>query len=251
MTDLHCHILPRMDDGSRNVATSIDLLEMLRDQGVHNVAFTSHFLPEEVALEDFLRWREEAYQEILDGVPEELLSEFNFKLGAEVLYSEKLLSMDLRPLCITDTDYLLFELPFFDKPEELDKVIAHIVSQGITPVFAHVERYAYAMADLTMVYDWVKSGFLMQTNSVTLARRDEMSKFVLKLIEWDLVQIISSDTHNINKRPPHMDEAYAYVKDELGSSVAEKISLCGDSVFEGKKVVTTPYCPKKHFGKWK
>lgn len=249
MTDLHCHILPGMDDGSRNVSTSVDLLDMLKEQGVENVVFTSHFLCEEETIDEYIERRNAAYKKLLNDAPKELIDNFRLKLGAEVYYSEKLVEMDLRPLCITGTDYMLFELPFYNKPDKLDEVIDGITSQGIFPIFAHIERYSYLMSDYKTIYNWVKSGFLMQTNSITIARHDDLSSKMIKLIDNGLIHVIATDTHSINRRPPYMDEALLYVKEKLGEAAAEGLVENGDFVFDGRKLTLNPRCPKLHF--WK
>ena len=141
MTDLHTHILPAMDDGAADPAESLELLRLEREQGVDRVVLTPHFYREREGAARFLERRERAFEALLRaGAPAdgpELL------LGAEVAWFPSLTAEDrLEELCLAGTTQLLLELPF--EPWSamlLDRVYGFALSTGLTPVFAHVERY--------------------------------------------------------------------------------------------------------------
>ena len=108
MTDLHCHILPGMDDGAKDTAVSLELLRREYEDGVRNIAFTSHFNSERTTVEAFTEKRQTAFEQLtaaLEGQP----MQFDFKLGAEVFFSPGLCELDTRALCMGDTAYLLLE----------------------------------------------------------------------------------------------------------------------------------------------
>ena len=91
MTDLHCHILPGMDDGAKDTAVSLELLRGEYEDGVRNIAFTSHFNSERTTVEAFTAKRQAAFEQLtaaLEGQP----MQFDFKLGAEVFFSPGLQS---------------------------------------------------------------------------------------------------------------------------------------------------------------
>ena len=112
MTDLHTHILPGIDDGSRTVDESISLLKAELESGVHTVALTPHFRSNTMAQSEFLKQRESAYEQLLEAVRQNGLR-ISFVLGAEVEFSPELLRLDLDSLCYEDTKTLLVELPMF------------------------------------------------------------------------------------------------------------------------------------------
>ena len=115
MTDLHCHILPGMDDGAKDTAVSLELLRREYEDGVRNIAFTSHFNSERTTVEAFTVKRQTAFEQLtaaLEGQP----MQFDFKLGAEVFFSPGLCELDTRALCMGDTAYLLLEFPTTHKP---------------------------------------------------------------------------------------------------------------------------------------
>lgn len=243
MTDFHCHILPGIDDGARDVETSIALLEMEKAQGVDRIVFTPHFRCDDCSLEEFLEKRDKAFKRLMSAMPDDLKSSFEFKLGAEVHFSPSLGKMELGKLCFTKTSYMLVELPFTSdiRPAFLDEVLFEISSRGITPIIAHVERYPYILSDPTQIYDWVMAGYLVQTNAGTVVSGNKMIK---KLISWNLVQLVASDTHSVKRRPPMMDKAFKRLDDDIMQN--------GDDVFENYELdIGDSHYPKKVLGWWK
>lgn len=102
MTDLHCHILPGIDDGAKDVSVSLELLHKEYEDGVRNIAFTSHFNSERTTVEAFLEKRAAAYARLTEALKEEPM-DFRFKLGSEVYFSPKLCELDAKALCMGDT----------------------------------------------------------------------------------------------------------------------------------------------------
>ena len=110
MIDLHSHILPQMDDGSRSVDESLQMLAALAAQGVTDVAATPHFYASENSPERFLARRRHAWQRLAPHLTASLPA---VHLGAEVLFFEGIAGYDkLTQLCLTGTDALLLEMPF-------------------------------------------------------------------------------------------------------------------------------------------
>lgn len=110
MIDFHSHILPAMDDGSRNIEESLQMLRMLQEQGVERVIATPHFYADENPPDVFLRRRADAWEHLrahlTQGLPHVLL-------GAEVHYFQGISrTAQVRQLCIQDTGVLLLEMPF-------------------------------------------------------------------------------------------------------------------------------------------
>ena len=117
MTDLHCHILPNIDDGAKDVSISLRLLEKEYADGVRNIAFTSHFNSEWTTPDAFLQKRAAAYETLTAALPTgPEAMQFRFKLGCEVYFSPKLCELDAKALCIGDTSYMLVEFPTTHKP---------------------------------------------------------------------------------------------------------------------------------------
>ena len=148
MTDLHTHILPGMDDGAKTPEESLQMLRMERDQGVDTVVLTPHFYRDRERPEQFLARRRasaEALRDALMALPEEEIRTMpRLILGAEVAWVPNLPDMpELSRMCMGRSKYLLLELPFSAWSDPLFRQLRELMDRtGVTPVIAHVERYA-------------------------------------------------------------------------------------------------------------
>ena len=237
MTDLHCHILPGMDDGAKDTAVSLELLHREYEDGVRNIAFTSHFNSERTTVDAFTAKRQAAFEQLtaaLEGQP----MQFDFKLGAEVFFSPGLCELDTRALCMGDTAYLLLEFPTTHKPHFIRQTLYNLQQQGIVPLIAHIERYPYVLEDPTLLYDWVAAGAYAQINAGALLE-PKLCKKLCKFIQWGLVHVISTDTHSPDKRPPRMAQGVQQLEKLLGKCDAIKECIVKEM---GKKIGTVVCC---------
>lgn len=254
MIDLHCHILPELDDGAKDVDTSIALLQAEYDAGVRKIILTSHFNSNKIDLDTFLKIRANAYKKMRLAIREKAphLEEIKFGLGAEVMYSPEINAIDLRKLCLRNTDYLLLELPVSHQPYYLEETLYKLQTKGIIPVLAHVERYEYVMNNLERLYEWVDDGMIVQMNSGSLLKKTKSKKLLLDLIRWNLVHVLSTDTHSIEHRPPNLDKGMDVVKTELGYEYVRRLRKNAERVALGKElIIDDAYCPRKRLGKWR
>ena len=249
MTDLHCHILPGMDDGAKDTAVSLELLRREYEDGVRNIAFTSHFNSERTTVEAFTEKRQAAFEQLtaaLEGQP----MQFDFKLGAEVFFSPGLCELDTRALCMGDTAYLLLEFPTTHKPHFIRQTLYNLQQQGIVPLIAHIERYPYVLEDPTLLYDWVAAGAYAQINAGALLE-PKLCKKLCKFIQWGLVHVISTDTHSPDKRPPRMAQGVQQLEKLLGKETAARIVRNGDELFHDQELdAVNLHQPKKFLGMW-
>ena len=215
MLDLHCHILPGIDDGSKNSEMSSILLKEELKQGVKAIVFTPHYNVHRISLEEFLRRRENSFNKLMQ-LPEAKDSGMKFKLGAEVYFSTKLNEMELDDLCFTDTNYILVEFPTDEKPYGMTHTLVDMINRGYQPILAHVERYPYFTADPTKLYDLVEKGCIVQVNGGSVI---EGNKIVMKYIKWGMAQLICSDCHNPENRAPNLRDAYTIIKKKFGENI--------------------------------
>ena len=140
MIDFHSHILPAMDDGSKNEQESIAMLTELKNQGITRVIATPHFYANGESVSAFLSRRQKSFEKL------NLNSNFpQVVLGAEVRYYEGISRLaDLTKLCINGTDLLLLEMPSAKWTDFVIKELISLASNGnITLVLAHIERYIF------------------------------------------------------------------------------------------------------------
>ena len=189
MVDFHSHILPAVDDGSRDVEESIALLNMLSQQGIKTVCATPHFNANRQTVEEFLEARNSAYNNLKESLPQDAPQ---IRLGAEVAYYEGIERLEgLKDLCIEGTNLLLLEMPFTrgDWGRELYRTVHEIRKKGITPVLAHVDRYP--KHSIEQLFDM---GLCGQINCDSLSKVFK-PKHLLRWVESGRIVAFGSDLH--------------------------------------------------------
>jgi protein-tyrosine phosphatase len=230
MIDFHIHILPAMDDGSPDAATSVTMLEQSAAYGVDVMAATSHFYAEDNAPKDFLRRRALAYEQLCQavgdrkGLPRILL-------GAEVRFFSGISAVDdLETLCLGDTNLLLLEMPFVPWTDRMLREVEAIARRGICPVAAHVERYMDFQPRKTMA-QFLDMDILVQTNaSFFLGRRT--ARKALKMLGDQKIQFLGSDAHNLTSRPPNLGAALEIIRRKQGQETLEYLQSYEELVTE-------------------
>lgn len=205
MVDIHCHVLPQMDDGSRCVEESLAILKTLAAQGVYCAAATPHFYASENNPREFLQRRAASAEQLekawRPGLPA-------LKLGAEVCYYQGISQCEgLESLKIEDTQLLLLEMPLGPwTPRMLHEVWEIQNRPGVTVILAHIERYLRWQKEDTWetLTDW---GVLNQCNASFFLNWRTRRK-ALKLLRGGKIHLLGSDSHNMETRPPHLGEAY-------------------------------------------
>ena len=227
MIDIHTHILPGVDDGSKDVEESIKMLGILSAQGVDTVVATPHFYIEMTDAKTFLEKRNMAAEML-----EEKLNSADFErpriaLGAEVQFYNELHMLDeLEDLCINGTNYILVEMPFIEWTERTYQVLEQMcVNRDVVPVIAHLERYREFKKNPETAI-WLKElGALVQINSESLYERSTR-RSALKMIKNELVAFIGSDAHNTTTRPPCLGDAFEIINKKLKPTRLEYLNYC-------------------------
>ena len=248
MTDLHCHILPGIDDGAKSASDAAALLRLEVANSITSIAFTPHFNPEHQSVPEFCARREAA----LCTLHSTLRTEFpalSCKLGAEVAFSPRLLDLELGPLCYEGTPYLLIELPMSYYPQWAKDVFYRLGLAGYFPVLAHVERYRYFREQPELLYDLVSAGALTQVNAASFLGDKKLQQLMLQLVRWELVHVVATDAHSMGKRPPRLREAMLLLRDEFGAQVPNRLARNADELFAGYELdVPTPTKPRAFLG---
>ena len=196
LTDLHTHILPGIDDGAKDLETSLEILRRQKECGVERVALTSHFYPLREELEEFLSKRQRAYEELMSAWDAQTMPQL--RLGAEVHYSPSIVEMDLRSIALAESDYLLLELSDTAIPAHIEQVIKIMQEQGITPILAHVERCVYFNEEPARLLRLIELGALAQISARALFSK-KRQKFAGICLQKNAAQIVASDIHGIGE----------------------------------------------------
>lgn len=213
MIDFHSHILPGIDDGSKNVEMSVEMVGSLKAQGVDTICATSHFYATERTPERFRFRRQEAYEKLKAALPADAP---RILLGAEVLYFPGISHMEELPsLCLEGTNLLLLEMPFETWSEYMIREVMELARSGrFSILLAHIERYFFQQP-ISIWDGFLDNGILMQSNAdffLPFATRRK----ALKLLRDGYIHLLGSDCHNMNGRAPRLEEARAWIYKHLG-----------------------------------
>ena len=210
LTEHHCHILPQIDDGSNSVEMSLEMIKMMRSQGVERIIATPHFYAhrERNDIKAYLAKRQTAYDKIVQADN----SNSDIMLGAEVAIEHGLHNVpDIDKLCLADTSYILLELPYAGFQRwYLDEITDISYEYGFTPIIAHIHRYLdyYSKSEYEEV---LKLDAIFQINNEAFGNFKE-KRFVKKLIKEGYPYLFGSDAHNLTDRKPNWDLLQKKVK---------------------------------------
>jgi len=201
VVDIHCHILPGLDDGSPDMPTSIAMARLATAAGISTVIGTPHWIEDEHETDPA------QVRQIAKGLQAELNSRaipLSVLPGNEAFICPDLPDRVKKGDVLTLADkgtHLLLELPYEDLPTYVDDVIFRLQLQGITPVLAHVERYAYIRSDWHVLDRWVQRGCFAQVNASSLnrTRGDDLAQ---DLMDRGLVTCTATDAHDATLRVP-------------------------------------------------
>lgn len=202
MIDLHCHILPGVDDGSRSIEESIAILKSAKMAGFDTICFTPHY-----AEPMYLNNKKQNYeilQQVETKVKEEELP-IQLLLGNEVFITgnmeELLKNGEISTLA--DTKYLLIELPMYQElaKEVVQTMLDKVREQGYKVVIAHPERYTYVQENPEKLIEYFGENVIFQGNygSIIGSYGKNAQKTIKELLENKEIHYLSSDTHHVDR----------------------------------------------------
>lgn len=222
MIDFHTHLLPGIDDGSRNVDETEELLDMEEKQGVNQVIVTPHFYASRDSVDQFLKRRSDSYEKI-KPLFKEKKGITGLYFGAEVYFFSGIGDAKMLPkLCIEGTDVLLLEMPFCQWDNTIYESVKKIVrGQKLTVVLAHIERYVGFQKD-TDAWEQVMSLPLYQQVNGGCLLDWKRRRFPVRYMKEGHAVVLGSDCHNTHLRKPNLEEARDYLQKKLGSAALER-----------------------------
>jgi protein-tyrosine phosphatase len=217
--DIHCHILPQLDEGPRTLEESMRMLRLASDDGISGIVATPHII---TGIYNNTR-------EIIERAIAELnvsADRIGIYAGAEIRIGRDLAArVDSGELpLINNNSFILLELPAYVIPplRELEAIVLGLRDRRISPIFAHPERNVPIMKDFSIMERLVKCGALFQMTAMSITDRD-MQRSALKMIKKGYIHVVASDAHDARKRPPVLSAAHEAVSRKLGSEIAETL----------------------------
>src|SRR5277367_261874 len=213
MYDIHCHILPGLDDGAKTIEDSVAMAEDAIADGITHVVATPH------ASADYLF----DYQKVRAAVTE-LSERLNGRLtlatGCDFhLSHENLLALrkDPRPFCINQKDYLLVEFNDFSIPAALDQTLHEICLAQIHPIITHPERNGILRTHPERLRQWITQGCYVQVTAGSLSGvfGPGPQQNAWNWLRAGMVHFISTDAHNTSRRPLKLKFAYDAIAQQM------------------------------------
>lgn len=245
MIDLHCHILPNVDDGSSSIEeTKQMLLEAIKDN-TSDICITPHYsrIDNYVCNASELKDEFHKLQKQLSDLS------INLYLGNELMIDSNLDDLLIlnKVLTINNTSYVLIEFPFGEYKNEYDEYLYNISMSGYKVIIAHPERYKYVLDDYkTYFKKWLDNKYLIQCNTSSLSDH-RLKKLVFKLIEQGYVHLMASDGHNLS-RGLSMREANELISKKFNKDIAAYLFTINPSlVLQDKNVVKLEACKRRLF----
>lgn len=227
--DFHSHILPALDDGSKDVATSIEMINSSASQGVEMMVATPHFYADRNSVEHFLEKRGKAYEKLRAAMPELPLQ---IRIGAEVAFFKGISRAEkLDVLTIEGTNLLLLEMPFAPWSASDIQEVEQILDRGYRVMLAHLERYLMLPECKKWVREITQLPVIVQINAQSLLEWRRRRQ-IIQMFQKDEAQVLGSDCHGIHHRPPNLSAGREVLEKKLGSAFLAQMDSAGSRILE-------------------
>ena len=250
IVDLHCHILPGIDDGSQSLEDSIALANEAVKDGVTHILATPHHLDNK-----YVNHRSDVerlvknFQAELDSrqIPLKIFPGQEVHINGELVQKyDDLLGVDLKK------KYMLLEFPQSNVPAYAEKMIFELLKLGTTPIIVHPERNKEIQKNTDILYKFIQQGALAQVTATSYIGGfgDDVAKLSQKFVAHNLVQIVASDAHAMRGRDFVLSEALSQIGHDFGKDKAIQFEKNAEDLINGFNVMASNYsqiAKKKHF----
>lgn len=222
--DMHCHILPGVDDGASDLKEVCKMLEIAYKDGIRCIVATPHFHPHrghasKRELEERLRMVRQEAKKIDEN--------FRIYLGNEIYYGQDIPDLlDMKQVCtMNNREYVLIEFSFLESYDYIRRGLQQLQTRGYRVILAHIERYECFQKDVAAAEELYEMGILLQVNAENiLDKRERRKRKLMKfLLENEYVFCVGTDAHDVKRRAPRMNQAAQYVTKKYGEEYARRI----------------------------
>jgi protein-tyrosine phosphatase len=219
--DIHCHILPEVDDGPKSWETAETMCRMSAQDGIEHIVATPHANDRYYYDRPYLSGLLSRLQERIGDTPK-------LSLGCDFHLSFENMANALQTperYCIGDTRYLLVEPSNFSVPQQIDEWLTQLEERNVTAIITHPERNPILQQTEDRVLRWIELGCAVQVTASAItgswgARAQQMAQWLLKKTA---VHIVATDAHDIQRRPPVLSEAARAIAKDYGEDLARAL----------------------------
>ena len=239
MVDLHCHILPGLDDGPAAIEESLEMAESAIADGITHVVATPH--SNSRYFFDFAQ-----VQKVRVELQEKIGAKLTLATGCDFHFSPEnieRLRKNAAPYCINQHDYLLVEFNEISIPPSMDQALHEIQIAGVRPIITHPERNSILRARPERLKKWVQQGCFAQVTGGALTGRfgPACQSDAVNWIGEGLIHFVASDAHNTSSRPLSLQPAYEVISEKYGREKANSLFVDNPlAAFEGRELPHVP-----------
>lgn len=239
MIDIHCHILPGLDDGAETMDVAFDMAEMAIADGVTHVIGTPHASPDHPFIPELVKQRRDELQEKFAGRLV-VASGCDFHLSFENLQD---IRRQPERFTLNQRNYLLVEFADFSIPPTLDQALHDLQLAGIRPIITHPERNPLIRTQPERLFQWLRQGCYAQITAQSLIGRfgkaaQEASE---EWLDAGAVHFLASDAHNTTSRPLLLKETYDHLAKTRSEEVAQALLIDNPlAAFQGSPLPWVP-----------
>ncbi len=239
MIDIHHHLIYGVDDGSRDLETSVQMVEMAAADGITHIICTPH------AVERY-PYQPEVNKEHLAALKERVGDKVKLGLGCDFHLSFENIEDALanpHKYTLNGLNYLLVEFPDTSISAKMTEAFYEMMVAGMRPILTHPERNLTLQRTPERMDVWLEQGCLVQVTANSLTGRfgKRAQEMGMELLEQDRVHFLATDAHDLKSRPPVMSEAYRVVEEKFGHDLAERLCVTNPlAAFEGKPIPDAP-----------
>jgi len=234
MVDIHSHIIPRIDDGSKSMEMTLEMLKNAEKEGTKEIVATPHYLLEygEATIEEVKNYVKE-----INAVLESEKIDLKVYSGQEVYFTEKIIKdyIEGNIGTINDSMYMLIEFPMNNFENNIFDVLYELQVRNIIPIIAHPERYKPFIKKPVLINDFINQGYLFQVNVGSIMGKfgEDVRKTANLFLSNHIYNFIGSDAHNIKSRNTGLKDALDLLNKDMTVEIFEESSI---KVLENEKI---------------
>jgi protein-tyrosine phosphatase len=239
MIDIHHHLLFGLDDGSKDIETSVAMAEMAAADGITHIVCTPH-------ANAHYRFDPEVNRRKLAELEARVNGKITLGLGCDFHLSFENIDDALKnptKYTINQKNYLLVEFADLSIPQQMTQVFHEFLVSGIQPIITHPERNLTIQKTPARLDEWIAGGCVAQVTAASLTGRfgKAAMEFAHRLLRQNKVHFLATDAHNLQSRPPQMKEAYDLVANRYGAETAERLCVTNPgAAFRGEDFPPQP-----------
>jgi len=225
MIDIHCHLLPNIDDGPKSWEESLEMIRIAYGDGIRGAVTTPHWI-------QGTNW-----QPSPDTV-REMVDDFNGRIKKEGIEFTVYPGMEIgiipdlprivsngEVLTLAESDFILIEIPFYNLPLGIEEVIFGLEGIGKTPVLAHPERNREYQSSPRRINELVAMGALVQVTASSLSGGfgDAAKACAIEFAKMGVLHFVSSDAHSRKQRAPVVSQGLAVIEKKIGKDAVSDL----------------------------